>query len=384
MGLLDFLGGNAEAAPAVAQPQPQFNGFGEFLKSPQALAMAAALLKGGAYSNRPISMGESLGEGINAMRQAGMQDLQKQMLQSALQQQKMQMQQMQNKQLAGKRIADVIGKPGTTPERAGIIFPSEYYQGSGVLGGKVPIQQAQMDIAKIYAENGDPDKAMTALSGLQKQMFKVKDRTGSERIVDSSGKVVYDGGANNSDSNAIASNPDLAKAMAKVDAKTVEDSRTAALQANQLLASVNRFDGILQSTPRSLLGPNVARFGINRTLSPNVQQLEQSGNEIALLARTLLKLPASGFSDADRDFLVKISLNTETSKDALQSNIYRLRELAGKTIQQNQVYENALQKSGNLSGVTQNIISQQSKNPQQQAQANQGVRRYNPTTGRIE
>lgn len=383
MGLLNFTDENGNVP--ISTPSGQFNSFGDFLKSPQALAMAAALLKGGAYSNRPISMGEAFGEGIGAMQQAGMQDMQKQLLQSQLQERNMLMQQMQQKQQAGKRIADLIGNPGKTPEQAGMMLQPQAYQGRGMLGGQMSPQQMQAEAARIYAETGDTDKAMALLSKQQQPGFTLKP---GETRYDASGKTIASMPNN---AGGFAGNADLAKEMAKKDAQTILKSRETAMQAGQILSLINDFENTLNNTSDREVGPLVSSFGLNRALSKNVQKLEQSGNAITLLARSLMQMPAAGFSDSDLKFLTNMSLNTATDKEPLQDNIIKLRGLANRVIQQNKVYEDAIRNTGGLSGVTSNIIAQQSK-PQsetsQQAmanpQTNQKIRRFNRFTGGFE
>ncbi len=142
---------------------PQFNSFDEFARSPQALALASSLLKSSGWQKEPVTLGQALGGGVDAMQAAGLQDLQKQALMTDLQSKQLLLEQARAKQAAGKKISSLLGSPAKNPEDVGLFMTPDAYKGRGYLGGELTPEQFRQQAAGVYAE-ADPEAALKLLT----------------------------------------------------------------------------------------------------------------------------------------------------------------------------------------------------------------------------
>jgi hypothetical protein len=163
MALLDFDGMGSD--------------FQNFLKSPQAQAMAASLLKSGGVSPRPINMSEAFGNALTAGQEAQMQDLQKQYMQQMIDDQK-------RKAEGAKQFGALVGQKATTPEEAGMIFNPQFYKGKGFLGNEFGLPEFKIRAAGLLGQGGNIKEAVGLLSGDNEYGAPVQ-------ALDASGKPVF-------------------------------------------------------------------------------------------------------------------------------------------------------------------------------------------------
>lgn len=140
------------------------------------------------------------------------------------------------------------------------------------------------------------------------------------------------------------------KEMAKKDAESLGKNRESSNVAQDILSEVKDFKSILNDTTDAVVGPAISKFGMNEMFSSNAQKLNQIGSSLTLKARLLLQMPASGFSDADRDFLEKAVLNTKFDKDTLEHVAGKLETMARKSVVKNRFNEQYLKSHGSLQG----------------------------------
>lgn len=140
------------------QAQPQFASLTDFLKSPQGLALAGSLLQASGPQKFPISFGQALGNGLQAMQAASASDYENKYRQALTQQTNLQNQQIQQKTANQKAIANVIG----TPAIPATAVPYADKPGTGLLGGQLSQDQARTQIAGLLAQE-NPQLSLTLL-----------------------------------------------------------------------------------------------------------------------------------------------------------------------------------------------------------------------------
>ncbi len=145
-------------------------------------------------------------------------------------------------------------------------------------------------------------------------------------------------------------NSEITKELAKKDAEAVGKNRESSMVAQDMLGEIKDFKGILKDTSDMVVGPISSIGGANEMFSSNAQKLAQIGSNLTLQARRLLQMPASGFSDADRDFLTKATLNTRYDKDTLNHVADKLETLARKSVVKNKFNEQYVKSKGSLDG----------------------------------
>jgi hypothetical protein len=143
---------------------------------------------------------------------------------------------------------------------------------------------------------------------------------------------------------------EIGKKLAKKDADIIGLGREASRMAQTMLPEIQDFRDVLKETNDGVVGPLISKFGMNEMLSSNAQKLNQIGSNLTLNARKLLEMPAAGFSDADRDFLEKATLNTKFDKDTLFHIADKIDTLAKKSIIKNKFNEQYLKNNGSLEG----------------------------------
>jgi hypothetical protein len=174
MGLLDFFSGSNNNASSDGQQTPDFQ---TFINSPQGMAMAAALLQGGGYSTKPITLGESLGNGMQAMQQASNNDVKNQYTKAMTQQLKqtlalksVQQQGMQNllNHYRGQQQATPQASTASSQEQPLFMQPGASMQTPQAQVGLLNMQQttggADPALPGLLMQAGFPDKAIDILS----------------------------------------------------------------------------------------------------------------------------------------------------------------------------------------------------------------------------
>lgn len=167
MGLLDTLMGNQPLPEPSAQPTEA--SFSDFLKSPQAMALASSLLQSGGWQAQPTTMGQALGQGMDAMRQAGAQDLQQKYMKGMLEQVGYKNKQAEQEMQARQEMADLMGQKGATPENAQMFMTAESQAPRGLLGGQLSMDEYKAKTAGLLFKQGKAKEALAMLGGGGKQ-----------------------------------------------------------------------------------------------------------------------------------------------------------------------------------------------------------------------
>lgn len=120
---------------------------------------------------------------------------------------------------------------------------------------------------------------------------------------------------------------DLDKALAKSDAAAANKASDSRESMDIMLNSIQKAKQDLAATPEMALGPVRGLF--SGKVSERAQVLESSLNTLALQAKELFKLGSGqGFTDADREFLVKIEGGLKNYKGAIGELLDRAETLA--------------------------------------------------------
>lgn len=225
-------------------------------------------------------------------------------------------------------LADATRTPGVAAPQGGYAAPS-----NSSISDETKLQ------ARILARSGDVKGAIKLLNDAKEQAIKGPEETTFQ------------------------------KALAKKDAETLQNARAGVEQLIPFKQTLNSFKKNIDETPDSLFGPAAGK--VAPLLSNNAQAVESDANTIALLSRTLLKMPASGFSDADREFLVKATVGLSKSKDANRKVVDRLNSLVDQHISYTKNLENQASSSGNLKNVALDSYEKQFAAPAAPAQGSQ-------------
>lgn len=167
----------------------------------------------------------------------------------------------------------------------------------------------------------------------------------------------------------------LQEELAKKDAQALYDAQAVVEQTIPFRHTLDSFEKTLGKVPDALLGPVAGKAA--PYLNSDAQVLDSEGKTITTLSRILLKFPASGFSEGDRQFLVDASVGTLKDKKANKDVIKRLRGLMDRSVRYTQALEKKATKTGNLRGAATEFYNQEFGNnssPQANtpAQASQG------------
>lgn len=130
----------------------------DFLQSPGALAMASTLLQASGPSRTPVSLGQAIGAGMQAMQASKASDLENKYKQTAIQQASLQNQQIQNKLNTAQQIKNLIGVPSAPSPGV----PFKDVPGTGLLGGQLSQDQARAQLTGLLAQQ-DPQVALGLL-----------------------------------------------------------------------------------------------------------------------------------------------------------------------------------------------------------------------------
>jgi hypothetical protein len=230
-------------------------------------------------------------------------------------------------------LADATRSPGVTAPQGGYAASS-----NSSISNETKLQ------AQILARSGDVKGAIKLLNDAKEQAIKGPEETTFQ------------------------------KALAKKDAETLVNARAGVEQLIPFKQTLNSFKKNIDETPDSLFGPAAGK--VAPLLSNNAQAVESDANTIALLSRTLLKMPASGFSDADREFLVKATVGLSKSKDANRKVVDRLNSLVDQHISYTKNLENQASSSGNLKNVALDSYEKQFAAPSAPAAQGGGPKQY--------
>lgn len=149
--------------------------------------------------------------------------------------------------------------------------------------------------------------------------------------------------------------------MAKIDAKSVGDSREALRQAISMRSSLDAFGEAQQQVPSWEQGRLAGRA--SPYFSATAQAAQTYGNQVSLLAKTLLGMPSNNFSDADRQFLIDASVGLTKKPEANRQVVSKLKVLLDQSVRYNQALEKQLNETGNLSGAAANFYNQEYNKP---------------------
>lgn len=131
------------------------------------------------------------------------------------------------------------------------------------------------------------------------------------------------------------------------DIESLKKAREDINQASIWESTLGDFGRAIDDVSDWQVGPVAEKFG---NWSEETQALESVSNQISLMARGLLDMPASGFSDADRDFLQKIAGGTAVDKPVLLKNKARLERLVTKAKENAIDFENYISEHGSSKG----------------------------------
>lgn len=144
----------------------------------------------------------------------------------------------------------------------------------------------------------------------------------------------------------------FSKEMAKKDAQLVSKTREDLGNLGAFRTTIDSAINNLEKVPSLKLGPIAGRIS-QMSGDPQVANLTSDLNTLALQSRTLLNLPASGFSDADREFLVAVAGGSAFQKDALGNILTKLKSINEKAARNKQGLIDYAESRGTLTGYKQ-------------------------------
>lgn len=149
----------------------------------------------------------------------------------------------------------------------------------------------------------------------------------------------------------------LANELAKKDAETLSEAQSVVEQAVPVRQTLDNLEEKLKQLPSPILGPVVGRYA--PYLNSDAQVFDADAKVITLLSRTLLKMPASGFSDADRKFLEDASAGTMKTKQANLEVIQGIRDRLDRAVRYTSALEKKAARTGNLRGAATEFYNQE-------------------------
>jgi type II secretory pathway pseudopilin PulG len=371
---------------------PKFSSIDDFLRSDDAMGLAIGLL-----SNND-SFAHGFGAGLNNMTGMGDRALNNQLKKLQMMDMMSQIQQRQQQAAAGRQIAQMYGlleggeggqpvqptavapsgaQPGSMMMQGGSLNPSpqsppQPQQAAATKGGSDPGAAIRTKMAQMLILSGHPEKAIGLLDdGGYGQPQNAIDENGNPVLIQTNkfGNIRQVPGYK-----PVAT--EQQKSLARADAEALKESRKAATSARTMEDALNDAEKIVDDTSDMLLGPIVGAdipvIGrLNTKVSGNAQRIESISGLLTSLARQMLEFPASGFSEGDREMLTKMAVSPAYDKGVLKDNIARMRKLAKRVQGTSAGYEQDFAERGRISS---------GANGQQQT----AMRRYNPSTGRIE
>jgi hypothetical protein len=241
-------------------------------------------------------------------------------------------------------------------------------EGTGVLGGKIPLSKAQQMLAPEFARAGDFNAALNLLKSGE---VKYGD---PQTVLDDQGNTVLAQFSDRGDMRKINVTP-YNKQIAQADEKLLEDSRDQTKKAVGIITSLNEADKEFKKISPYLTGPVVGKFG--PLFSQKSQALQSLTNSLALQSKDLLNMPSNNFSEADRQFLVDIAGGIHVGPEAFKDISGRLRRLTSQSISYNRSLENHYKEHGNLVGFVSKYAQENLQQPTE-AQSQTNNNQINP------
>ncbi len=201
---------------------------------------------------------------------------------------------------------------------------------SGVESGDIPKDMADKFSSMDPMQRQLKLAQMVSLAGSATTASKKAQAAGMS--IDESGNIVPAAKASKLDENL-----DKQDAIAAVKAADSRDSM------NVMLGNIKQARQDLAAVPESAMGP--VKGWIARQTSQKAQVLESSLNSLALQAKDLFKLGSGqGFTDADRDFLVRIEGGLNNYKGSVTDLLDRAENLANHVTVSSWMRENNIRK----------------------------------------
>lgn len=132
-------------------------------------------------------------------------------------------------------------------------------------------------------------------------------------------------------------NPALEKELVKEAAKQYTVTLQKLNKIRSFEGNIREAANLIKNYPPQKSGAVAGRIA-DMIGDPEFKDLQGALNTLSLQARTLLELPASGFSDADRAFLEDISGGKYSQLDAYKNSTERLIRLTDRAVQENSKY----------------------------------------------
>ncbi len=334
----DYYNGGDEMGmdtmPAPQQQQQQQGNNGGFFSNLNPMQLAGILAVTGVPLDKAIMQGASMQQ---QRQQQEMQNYKMQMMQQKYMQQQRGMMDEQNA-LNGLLGNEQQGMPqGQQPTMQPDMAPMQGNPADtlGAMNAMPTPQEGMQTTSNPMPQPSSQRQLSLEQKQLARHLWALGDKKGALEIIKS-----------------VNGNPEptvFQKEIAKKDAETLQLARAGVEQLIPFKQTLDSFKENLEKTPSILVGPG--RETVAPYLSENAQAVQSDANTIALLSRTLLKMPASGFSDADRDFLVKATVGLGKSKEANKRVIDRLDKLVAQHIDYTKALENSAAKTGQIGNV---------------------------------
>ncbi len=161
----------------------------------------------------------------------------------------------------------------------------------------------------------------------------------------------------------------LQEALVKKDAQSLYEAQKVVEEAVPVRQTLDHLEEQLKKLPSPILGPVVGKAA--PYLNSDAQIFDSDAKVITLLSRTLLKMPAAGFSDADRQFLEGANAGTTKTKAANLEIINEVRKRLDKAVKYTGALERKAARTGNLRGAATEFYNQEYSQPPQQTQQGQ-------------